>query len=243
MNSVIIALMLLLAFLRLYTGMSLFRSAHTNNLPNLYWLSMHFLLNVIVLVFAPAASNPLANTSASFWIMGIGSLLFQLPLILFNQSTFYVNRKSPADWFLGLWVLCTIPGLYAMSTSSNMAQSPWHAITSISICAIWIWHTLAAYQSWQIIKDQPYVEDWIKTRYKLIIASGIILALGTVGSMIRVGFAGGSTTTALGAAAGIFTVLTNIIAVPLQFLIWVLPENFRRWLNRNYREPVEPKAA
>jgi hypothetical protein len=32
--------------------------------------------------------------------------------------------------------------------------------------------------------------------------------------------------------------ICNLLSVCLQFLVWVMPERFRRWLNRHYRPPL-----
>jgi hypothetical protein len=51
-------------------------------------------------------------------------------------------------------------------------------------------------------------------------------------SFIRIVFAGGSSLTILGSVTGAFTLLTQIISLALMFLVWVMPEQFRLWLNR-----------
>ena len=112
----------------------------------------------------------------------------------------------------------------------------WHARR-----AAWAWHGWSAYQARAGFTIEQKVEDWIKSRYRLIGLYAIILVIGQIGSFIRIVYAGGPTVTSLGNAMGLLTLITQITAVILQFLVWVMPEGFRQWLNRNQQLHTEER--
>jgi hypothetical protein len=36
--------------------------------------------------------------------------------------------------------------------------------------------------------------------------------------------------------------VAGIVSLVLQFLVWIMPESFQQWLNRNYQEPAQDEA-
>src|SRR6185369_12385769 len=98
--------------------------------------------------------------------------------------------------------------LYGVFISeSNYNQSPWVASYVFSQLLVWGWHAWSAYQALAGFANDRAVEDWVKSRYRLIINYSILLMIGVVASFIRTVFAGGSALTPLGALMGIITLL------------------------------------
>jgi hypothetical protein len=95
----------------------------------------------------------------------------------------------------------------------------------------WGWHTIVAYQAYQVIRTGESVEDWIKGRYQLVIAYCVSMTL----TAIFTGVAPWMTNPLL----QLLVLLNTVTGLVLQFLAWVMPEGFRRWLNRNYQAPVQ----
>lgn len=241
---VIIILLLTLIALRLIIGARLFVSARQNNLPNLNWLGAYFLLFSIGAIFAPIENSPLGNLPISLYILvGVGTLLTQPMIILFNQTTFYQGRKSPAAWFWAIFIITGLATLYGVFISeSNFNQSLWVSAYVPTQLLIWGWHIWAAYQAFKGLEQETAVEDWIKSRYRLIIWYSALLVVGVGASLIRILFAGGSTANPLGGLMAIITLLMQIASVVVQFLAWVMPENFRQWLNRDQKKHSEERT-
>ncbi len=235
-------LLLILILMRLVIGTRLFTLARRNNLPNMYWLAVHFFA-FIFLLFAPTVGNPLGNLSFSLFLFtGVNTILTQIALIYFNHTTFYQNRKNPVNWFMFLFAITSLIMLYGVFTSkSNYDQSPWVAAYIPTQILLWGWHAWIAYQAWNKTRNDEHIEDWVKSRYQLIIAYSIALSIGAIASFIRITFAGGSALTALGTLMGFVTLIFQIISVSLQFLVWVMPEGFRTWLNRNQKAHSEER--
>jgi hypothetical protein len=237
------AFLLILIAIRFLTGLRLLISGRKNNLPNLVWLSFSMFATVIILFFVPLESNPLANLPFSLWIFTIGSIFGQVSLIIFNQLTFYKDRKSPVGWIWIIVIILSALAIYGVTLSeSNFKQSPWISALSPLAVLIWGWHGWSAYQALQPITREKTVQDWVKARYQLIVTYAIVLTIGSIASIIRSFFAEGVLQSSLGSLMAIISLISQITSVVLMFLVWALPESFRLWLNRNYQTRLDEQA-
>jgi hypothetical protein len=241
MTNLTIILIVLLILIRFLIGLRLFASAQRNSLPNLRTLAFQLISISFALLFSPLPNSPLGSLPISLPIFIGGTLISQALLIVFNQETFYKDKQSSAvRWSWAIFALTGLMTIYGVAVSeSAFNQSPWVAAYILSQIVIWAWHGQIAYQARAGLKNQPAVEDWVKTRYLLIVAYAIIFILGALGSAVRILLAGGTVITTLGNVAAIVTLLAQIIGVSLQFLVWVMPEGFRLWLNRNYKARLD----
>lgn len=230
-------LLIVFILLRAIIGVRLLWVARQNKLSNLYWLAVQFIFVAIGALFVPTAGNPVANFPFSLWLfLSFTGPIPQILNITFTQTTFYQNRKSPVWLFVGLSTISIVISLYGAAISqSNYEQNPLVAWNNVGILITWFWHGWAAYEAFTAVAKDEAVEDWVKARYQLIIAYTIIFGVAAIGSLVRVYAGGGSTVTPLGNAMGILTLLSQIVGVTVQFLVWVMPENFRNWLNRNQK--------
>lgn len=237
-------ILVILIILRLMIGLRLVITGVRNRLTNLMWLSVSMLVTIFILLVAAVDGNPLAAQPYSLWVSTIGSIIGQGALIVFNQLTFYKDRKSPV--VLWIWIVFGVLSaiaLYGVTVSeSNFKPSIWVAASSPCTVIIWSWHGLLAYRALSQIASEITVEDWVKSRYRLIVAYSIVLTIGGVASIVRNFFAGGSVQSSLGGALGTVTGITQIVSVTLLFLVWVMPEAFRQWLNRNYQKRLDEKV-
>ncbi len=225
---ILISVLLILTFLlRALIGVQLFASSKQNNLPNLRWLGGYFCLNAFNLLFAPIPNNPLGNLPVSLVLFVLPVLVSQGLLILFNQDTFYTDKKSPVFWFWLLFALTSLGSVYGIASSaSNFEQSAWVATYIISQILIWTWHAQLAYRAWRGIANK---------RYLLTVAYPLVFVVGSLGSGVRILFAGGSDLSPVAISMALLTLLAQSVSVILQFLVWVMPASFRTWLNRNYQ--------
>jgi hypothetical protein len=233
-------LLWVLILLRLVIGIRLVFLARQNNLQNIYWLAAQYFLVSIGLAFLTTEGNPFGYFSISLWVYNMfGFLLTQPTIIAFNQTTFYQGRKSPIRWYIGVYALCMIVGLYGLVNSESVNNpNPLLAFFVISNLLLWAWHGWCSYHAYRAVSKVKVVEDWIKARYQLIVAYSIILVISAVINFTRTYFLG-TTTGLLASTMGILSLIANIAVVSLQFLTWVMPAGFRNWLNRNYQMPAE----
>ena len=219
--------LVVVSFLRLCVAVPLIMTARRNRLTNLYWLSAQFLALVIALPFAAtgAMNNP--------WIFWTFISLSEIALILFVQTTFYRGSTTPMLVLMVLAVLGLGGGLYGNAVG-NFELSAWLVYPN----AIWIWgwHAMVAYQAYRGIANERFTEDWVKARYKLMITYSILDCLGAIG--------GTALTTGwwVSSIGSLIIVAINVASVTMQILVWVMPEWFRRWLNRNY-QPIQMEDA
>jgi hypothetical protein len=222
--------------LRLVIGVQLLFNAKRNNLPNLYWLGVLFLVNFVSLLFLPlpGVNNPLSSGSLSLWIGNGYAVLTGLALIAFIRTTFYVNRPSPHRWFLGVHLAISAIALYGITASESYSNpNPLVAGFYLSAAILWAWHAVIAYQALVAIQGDKNVEDWVKGRYQWMIGYAVIAAVGSLINGIRIAFNVPSLVTIL----GLLALLANIFTVIPQFLVWSMPDGFRKWLNRKQQTP------
>ncbi len=233
-----------LIVVRILTGLRLLINGRKNKLPNLIWLAGSMFLTVIVLLFSDVVGNPLGSLPISPWVFTLGSLLGIAALIVFNQLTFYKDRKSRG--IVSVWVILIISSLmtiYGVTVSSRSYQSPWGVTYILCAAIIWAWHGWLAAQALTKVSSEPSVHDWVKTRYKLIVTYSVVLIIGSFASIVRYLFLTGTELSALISLMSLVVLIGQILSVTLLFLVWVMPEAFRLWLNRNYQKRRDDKVT
>jgi len=219
--------LIIVSFLRLAVAIPLFLTARRNHLTNLYWLSAQFFALVIAVPFSAAGimSNP--------WIFWTFISLSEIALIMFIHTTFHQGRASPMPVMMILASVGLIGGLYGNATN-NFILSAW-SVYPIAVL-LWGWHGLVAYRDYRHIAREPAAEDWVKARYQLMITYAVLDGLSAIGGTLI-------TTELMVATLGSLIVVgINFASVIIQILVWVMPEGFRRWLNRNQQTRVEERV-
>ncbi len=221
----------ILVVARLIIAIQLTRVGRRQKLPNLLWLAGFFYITGTGDIFFTL--SPVTNFPWPFFLaVGLGEIM----LVMFIQKTFYQDRKSPYQIFLLIAVAILAADLfYALFLPY---YSPFN----------WLWLIWVAYPAYKKIAADPAIEDWVKARYKLIIAyslAALAAPLYTILTLIAllipamVGWLYAPTSTLVAQVAILVFVTIGIV---LEYLTWVMPEGYRRFLNRNYQPPVQDKA-
>lgn len=190
---------------------------------NLRWLAIVFYVNAVVAIFV-------TDLLPSGLIYFSGMLIAQIALVMFIHQTFYQGRRSPYLLFMGLAVVANLAAIVMALTGGNIKLAQF--LNAIQVGVNWVWHALIGYRAYKVVAQEAYVEDWIKARYKMMIAYSLALVVTQASLTVDAFFQGNEAT-----IFRIVAVIFAIASVILQFLVWVLPEKFRLWLNRNYRAP------
>jgi hypothetical protein len=171
-----------------------------------------------------------------FLSVGLGEVV----MVMFIQKTFYQDRKSP--YLIFMIIALAILGASMYMLSIQMAFLPYYSPFN------WLWLVFVVYQAYKKIATDPAVEDWVKARYKLVIAYSLAALAGPIFTILSLlAFP----LPALGAwlfvetniqAAGVIILIFTTIGIALEYLAWVMPESFRSYLNRNYKPPVLDSA-
>jgi hypothetical protein len=212
-------LLIVLTLARLWIGLQLFLTARKTHLNNLYWLAAVFALAVYS-IFTPLTGSPLANA----WIFNLGFIAGHFCLTMFIHTTFYRGRKSPVFIVLGIFVVALVANIYLLSIDNPSLATVVAGVSLIN----WIWHLIVARSAYAAIANDPSVEKWIKARYRLMIVYVILITL----SSIQVVISNTSLASLIPAFVIPFSILLVLGSIVLQFLVWVMPEPFRLWLNR-----------
>jgi hypothetical protein len=205
---------------RIVIGVSLTRTASRQNVRNLFWLAAVFYINGLFSVFYIQALYNLP-------IFLGGVILAQVCLVLFVQRTFYRDRSSP--W--RIFMVITLAGGLAILWlgANNSAEANLSALMSTVAACNWLWHVVIAVGAYRAAAPDRAVEDWVKARYRLMIAYCCLMmlstALGGIISVLEIAVI------AIQAPIGLIT----LISIVLQYLVWVMPSGFRQYLNRNYQ--------
>ncbi len=223
----------ILVLARLIIAIQLTRVGRRQKLPNLLWLAAFFYITAvgdILLTFSPF-NNVLLKPF--FVAAGLGEVM----MVMFVQKTFYQDRKSPFLIFmlLALGVLAA-DALYAQFI-------PYHSPFN------WLWLIWAGYQAYKRIAADRTVEDWVKMRYKLVIAYAAVSLVGPIWTMMSLigtyivpSFLIWLLAPTPILVAQVGTLVFATIGIVMQYLAWIMPEKYRAWLNRNYQPPVREEA-
>jgi hypothetical protein len=210
--------LVMVSLLRLAVAVPLYFTAKKNNLRNLYWLSMQFLALVIAIPFAAA------GTLDNRWIFWSFISFSEIALIMFIHITFRQGKYSPMPIFMILAVIGFFGGLYG-TINDNFELSAWMVYPNAVL--IWGWHSSEAYRAYENIANDKSTEDWVKSRYILMITYSVLDFVGSLlGTLL-------TTNIWINDLGAVLIVGINFISATLQILTWVMPEWLRRHLNRN----------
>jgi hypothetical protein len=242
---------LIYAVLGFVIGVRALQYARKNQQPNFRWLAMWFLCSAIVM---PA--NLFACTI--YPVVVLGTVVATVGIATFVKTTFYQGRRSLYGVILalslGLLLLSLFfavqyqlerariaPGDFGAQTQYYDTEGPeylqalefgqsvtWLLLSGYGIA--WLWHFRAGWEAYRVIRKDPQVEDWVKGRYKLMLWYSGLYLLPSLTITLR-------NLTGIQALTLVMP-FALITAVIMQFLAWIMPKGFQRWLNRNYQPPV-----
>ncbi len=208
-------------------------------LKAIYIIGICFLiigLNALTAVSVDIDPSLFTSSKTLYNLLGLISLIFYG---LFVHYAFYVGRKSPIKiifliFMIGL-VLMIIFSISAIVITGSFAPqnqdlSASHINHTFSVVIMLVtnlitngWRFKASLSSYNEIKQNINVEDWIKLKYKLIMLGCILLVcLGTIQFLDYSAF------------KLLTTMLLVFIAFVLETLIWLPPSWLKNWANRNY---------
>jgi uncharacterized membrane protein (DUF485 family) len=221
----------ILVIARFIIAIQLTRVGRRQKLPNLLWLAGFFYITGIGDVFFTL--SPVTNI---IWPFSLAVGLGEVMLVMFIQRTFYQDRKSPYLVFMVIALAILIADVFFSFFLPY--YSPFN----------WLWLIWVGSQAYKKIAADPAVEDWVKARYKLIIAyslAALIAPLYTILTLLA--FPIPSMVAWLFAPAGMLVAQVGIlvfvtIGIVLEYLAWVMPDSYRHFLNRNYQPLVQDAA-
>jgi hypothetical protein len=192
-------------------------------LKNLYWLAAWSLTVAGYIIFAPTTPPTALSIPVLYYF---GALLGQFFLIMFMHTTFYQGRKSPVGVFLGILALASFGVAYLVGAGDQLNAG---LAAQAAPLVNWAWHLWLAWKAHQAISGDQAVEKWVKNRYRLMIAFSMVILAGNFlilpWSTPLAGF--------LPAMLAQLVAVLNLLGTILVFLVWVMPEPFRLWLNRD----------
>ena len=216
----------IVGLVRLVIAWQLLRLWRQQRLSNLFWLAVMFVINALA---------PMLRSTAGGWpaLAGWGATLAQLCLCLFIHQTFYRERRSPWPFFLaasaaGL-IIVTAFTLRALDSEVPLYYILLVDLTSGLIAVLnWSWHALAAYQAYARLATEATLADWIKARYRLMVAYSILMILPILGLI------GNSLGPTPQLPLIMLSIVSMLASICLQYAVWAMPESLRRFLNRHY---------
>jgi hypothetical protein len=230
----LLVFLVLIAFVRLLLVSQLARAVFRLARRDLLWLAVHYLATFVFDISFILAGAARAGNLPGKWILPLGGLqclfglLGDLALVSFIHQTFYRDRKSPAWVFIGSALVIFGLGIGAIPLVEFPIFNP----------LIWGWLAFGANQAYRRLAGEPYVEDWIKARYRLMVTYSFMLILTALLPLTEFVLAAPVQVAAL----TILDILLGAAAITLQYLVWVMPESFRKWLNRKQGAPAKDQV-
>lgn len=194
------------------------------DMKNLRWLAISFWANALTNIF-------LATFLESPVIFAVGVLIVQPSLVMFIHETFYRDRRSPYLFFLILAIIVSLANLMMKALGGNADLAT--TLSAIQTAVVWLWHAMVAYRAYASLAKQRFVEDWVKARYRMMVtyaALAVVVQTAVLRLYLPEPWA---------SIISISAFLCAVTSVVFQFLVWVMPERFRRWLDRNYQAPAD----
>ncbi len=220
-------ILLVLVLARWVIAIQLTRVGLRQKLSNLLWLAAVFYITGTGDIFY--VLSPLTGTVWP-WLASIG--LGEIALVMFIHLTFYRDRKSPVLIFMAIAIAFFV--MDAFFAKGSVYFSPFN----------WLWLIVAGYQAHKQIAADKAMEDWVKARYKLVVAYSVaamgspILTIVSVMGMFVPALAGWLFSPTIFPVVQLVNLSFTILGIVVEYLAWVMPEGFRRFLNRKYQAPA-----
>ena len=152
-------------------------------------------------------------------------------MVLFIHYTFYMDRNNPTIYFLILSVITGIliiifTILYDFINPLQVYDIIVRITKIIGNLVIFSWLIYASYQSFQNVKNDDTVDDWVKMRYKLVILYSLI------GIFTAISYNTLTTTEINFYTISIF--IATIVYQFVQLIVWVMPKFLRVFFNRYF---------
>ncbi|MCP4762535.1 MAG: hypothetical protein GY870_12210 [archaeon] len=223
-NDIIVIFFIILRFI---VGIVLVNRANKKGLTNLYYLAIQLLVQCIGYLFYTSFFN-------NIFMFNVFMTTLFIPFIIFVDKTFYQGKKSPFKIMLVAVIVltiltCVLIGIYQFGPTQDLNIFFLGRITySIEMGITALWMVYSAADSYIKIKSKEDVEPWIKARYLLVM---LYMSSSFGIALVWPFFPYDMTITLPYLIGAIFLVILNFG----QFFAWVMPEGFKKWLNRNYK--------
>jgi len=181
------------------------------------WFAGVFYISIIISLFGIGINiPPLYNVLFQY--------LAQVCLVMFLQNTFYTGKdRLIPSLFMGMSLLAFVLGVFfALNNTRFMISVEASSLLPITIAALlnWGWYAAAAWNEYKATADDRGVQDWVKSRYKLMTAYSLLFLIPTALAPFA-------------SRIPLVVFLLTFVVLVLQYLVWGMPEPLRRWLNRN----------
>ena len=229
---------LTLTTIRVIIGINLILVGRKSKQKALYYLALNSFLLGTGMIFSMELIFP------DIFIFTLLSLGSYFPSVYFIYLAFFQDRKFPlklililTSTFMTLSLIFTAYYQYVHTIPLPYQISfIFFGLDLILVSGLIVYSLNGAYA---VIKPREYVEPWIKSRYKLVIINKIAyLATGFSFFLSGVLMADPE--------MSVFTyviVLCQLIAITTDFLAWIMPKWFMKYLNRNYVETPEKEMT
>lgn len=171
-------------------------------------------------------------------------------LVIFTKYTFFREKKSPymyllisliivkvIDFVLKIYIPFSIPLNFVLSPPEVPYFYIYLIISSLSILLSYPWLGLVALKYYSSIKVKD-VEPWIKTRYRLIGYSSLIMIING-GLYFLFPIDTYSWEQLYPFIVGLWITINTTIFSVANLIAWIMPQWLKNYLNRNYKGTLD----
>ena len=212
--------------IRAFVGIILIIRAKKTKLVNLNALAFMLFCESIGYLFYTSVLNHL-------FLFYLFVSIMWFPFMIFVEKTFYQEKKSPFKIILLITTVlsaltCIVIGIYQFGPiQDNNTLFFARIVFSLAMGVTASWMLYSSITSYIEIKSAKGVEPWIKIRYLLV----FLYTFGQIGIALTWPFFPYDKSINAPYLIGALCLVAIIIG---QFLAWVMPPGFKKWLNRNY---------
>lgn len=171
------------------------------------------------------------------WVQDVSRGLSMIFALIFTKLTFYQDRKGPFVYFLIFAIVVAIVQfplsiLSGMLEEINIYAFIGNTLFGSTLIVAAGWFSLASFEAHKQIKSLD-IEPFQKKRYILFGTSGALLAFG---GFMMVFWTPSKLISTLSLVVQGTVALVSVIFVIINYLVWMSPEFFKRYLNRGYKK-------
>ena len=221
------------------------RSVQTKQ-HNVTWYAIEIFFLATFFIIAGAYSKQTQAVDIFLIIAYLCSMLTTFCGLAFVKTTFYKEKESPFKIFLLIGIICTgvIFVLYILLALSLITFSLFENIGDIIFASYYIlmfvWLAIVSYDEYKRVK--PFnIEPHVKWRYYILSVTSIAGAVGLGSMIVATIFNFGPEMVLLYAMAFLITSIISLVRTGCNYLIWVMPGPFKRFLNKGFTKIDESK--
>lgn len=205
---------------------------------NVVYYSLEIFFLTLFFIVVGAFSKQTQAVDAILIIGYLLSMLTSFSGLIFIKKTFYEEKESPFKIYMLIGFIGTsiIISLFILLLFSVITFEIFEAVGDITFAGFYIvmliWLSIISFDEYKRVKNFN-IEPFVKKRYYILGLTSIAAIIG-LGSMIVATFLNLANLTLFYVIAFTMTSIISLVRTGCNYLIWIMPTPFKRFLNKGF---------